>query len=262
MTTLHGIQLSPTIQFEQDMIDVPDTLHVIVKDGSKSIKITFTDDLDIINNNVKRQSDVVISSEDVSSKNPYVKQIQQAIALYSQQQEISEKIISSLSLFPVLSQHIQIQKKRLINTLAFDELEPRVSQYIEKIDTHIAQTKTLEAEHTRSYEKYIAAKNIYHKKNTEYLALQKLSNKQIDTPNQYWVNLHAQYQANLKDLQDIEKAEKEIATHVNKLKKEIDIIQYDQNFLYNFDTKYAEIKNEKGKRKLLFKKESIQIKYG
>lgn len=260
---LDNLQLSDHILLKQDMIDVPDTLYVVINEGKKDIVLVLTDDKDILNKHIAVKADIIIDSDDVDNQNPYVQSIQQAIGSYTLQPNIPDKdrIIKSLGLFSILHKAIELSQKQLINTIKFDELQPIISKHIAAIDTYIAKTETLEFDYDRTHTTYKIANDLYQKNKNQYKAHQKLLGQKKESPNTYWVELHKAYQANLKDLSEIERAEKDLLETINSIRKEIETIESDQRFLSDFDTLIQKKSDDRTKKKLLSKKENILLKY-
>ncbi len=261
MSILDGIRLNNNISLEQDDVDAPDTLHIVIRSGKEKLRMILTTDHNVLATQQNSATQIVYDINK-DCKIEHLSSIQSALSEYmdTYPKQRSE-MLKFLHSFPMLISHIKTSKIALATTLSMEDIHGHMSMHLEKMDTYIAELKRLQADRSTHHVNHNTVYNRYKKLKSQYKAASELNTKPSDTATSYWEQLGVLYRDNLNNLLQADKEEKKIHDSINKLYQEIEQIRRDQSFIAEFDSLLAEAGSDKAEHKLLMKKQDIELTY-
>ncbi len=258
---LDGIRLNDNISLEQDDVDAPDTLHIVIRNGKDKLRMILTVDPHVIATE-KDTADKKVYDISKDQNIEHLRSIQNALSDYMDEYpKQKSEILKALAKFPMLTSHIKTSKIALATTLSMEDIHTHMSIHLEKMDTYIAELKLLQSARSMQHIKHNAIYHTYKKLKSQHKAASELNSKPSDKSTPYWEQLGILYRENLHNLVQVDKEEKKIQDSIDKLYQEIEQIRKDQSFIADFDSLLANAGSDKAKHKLLIRKKDIELTY-
>ena len=240
MSILDDIRLNNSISLEQDDVDAPDTLRIVIRNGKDKLRMILTIDPHVIATEKNTETQIVydIRKDQTIER---LSSIQNALSDYMDEYpKQRSEMLKALAKFPMLTSHIKTSKIALATTLSMEDIHTHMSIHLEKMDTYIAELKHMQATRSTQHINYNTISHTYKKLKSQYKAASELNPKPTDKSAPYWEQLGVLYRDNLGSLVQLDKEEKKIQDSIDKLYQEIEQIRRDQSFIAEFDSLSAE----------------------